>query len=886
MPLYVLKEPQMSLDPIAEGFLVSHMNGSAIRGKIKEKKQNLAEAKSKLDAEIVTLTGLMDVMQYIATTTEEEAYVFNIMVKRNDALKPLSTYVKSHKETTRMVLDAAEALARLSVTIKTDIAKLKSTQDRDVSVEAQIKYAKGIAMGEVMTIKSFFAVDANQVTVKITKVAPDAPVDFPVIVAFQKELAKLAADITAILAADPETTLEKAQETIAKILAEMTAMRIEKTKELKEYETSSVFTSFVNNTEGRAKVSAMLDQANIWIGKAVTWETASYKSFVDQEKALRAGLDEMFAGREGLSATEQDQLQKEQQAMLSKATSLRVAAQNEVDTQVLAFASKQSELLSLVVALENRMKKLSGIFGPSSQLNVINDFIATTRLSVAGVNGSNLGALTTAQKLIDDATVMVVSAEGISAINKEIRANVHAARKICDARKSEAKHPLALDFVDMKEKLEAFYKVFKEQIPNEANKTSADWLAKFQQKALDDDAIIKRRAEVAVIIGNVEKDLEGLNTIFLTLFANDPVMKPMLDRGYTGALRDELGACRTWNATKTDIAFYDTIVVKLTNLAQQIMAKKADMEKAGKTSLKQANLNALQIFTEFDNTVQGLKDKAGEDGVDGAALREAIRIRDEKLNENNVLLDMKKEFTDEIAAENKALADILKFVEEAKLYIVEIAALRKKENAKSPINYYGNEVDREMERLKLTIDELKSITSVEKMKKAKDAPSGASALSELKFIKNYIQKIWDRGSPTKKNELAEIKGQWDKEIHQFRTVKDQLIEAITAFENEPGIDLGHNGSTELTKVLNIIFDSISSNGFKAPAEVLGNEEASASDRKKARETALAEVRRIRLVMLSDPIFKKCVMNPFKVGGLGSSAQSRLEEIELNVLRGV
>ena len=68
----------------------------------------------------------------------------------------------------------------------------------------------------------------------------------------------------------------------------------------------------------------------------------------------------------------------------------------------------------------------------------------------------------------------------------------------------------------------------------------------------------------------------------------------------------------------------------------------------------------------------------------------------------------------------------------------------------------------------------------------------------------------------------------------------------------------------------------------------GTQMATAQDRqaiKAARELALSEIRRCRAVLLNDKVFQKCVMNPFKVP-VGSTAANRLDEIELNVLRGV
>ena len=74
--------------------------------------------------------------------------------------------------------------------------------------------------------------------------------------------------------------------------------------------------------------------------------------------------------------------------------------------------------------------------------------------------------------------------------------------------------------------------------------------------------------------------------------------------------------------------------------------------------------------------------------------------------------------------------------------------------------------------------------------------------------------------------------------------------------------------------------------FAEPAAVLGATDSDNTARKGAREKALDEVRRLRALLFADPVVQKCVMNPFGIGGLGSPVQYRLEEIELNVLRGV
>ncbi len=344
---------------------------------------------------------------------------------------------------------------------------------------------------------------------------------------------------------------------------------------------------------------------------------------------------------------------------------------------------------------------------------------------------------------------------------------------------------------------------------------------------------------------------------------------------YRGSLKSELDTCRSWSATKTNIAFYDSIDTKLNGLDVAIRAKIADIQKIKGMSDDAVMLAGLNADIAYKNKVEEINASGDDEAVKIEALRKAKDERDAELSFLFTKRELLAEANASIAADEKEAEEREKFLTEIKQLETDIGKEQKAADKKDAINAYADEVQRHLDRLKTTRDMLG---------KKPPTTSASAALSELKFVKSTIQSIRSRGEKTSKSQLGAIAEQWENAADAFAKNCAKLMTAIETFEKDN--DIESPVSKVVQDALTTVIGQMNSHKFWEPAKDLGAEDASAAVRKAAREKALAEVRRLRQVVLDDAVVQQCVMNPFGVGGLGMPIQYRLEEIELNVLRGV
>ena len=274
-------------------------------------------------------------------------------------------------------------------------------------------------------------------------------------------------------------------------------------------------------------------------------------------------------------------------------------------------------------------------------------------------------------------------------------------------------------FAELVTEAAAFDKDWKTRTPSTARTKAAALLKRITDKTTENAAIVLKRAEVARIILQVQAHLAKLDLAFKGLAKGTPVD----GLAYRGALMDDLDTCKSWNTTKTTLAFYDTIVVKLSTLTRDIDAKLADMEKIGKMSDQEVMLGGLEADRIYKEKVAQIINAGGENGPDPVAIAKAKQERDAGLDFRNTKLDLLAEANKAVADDQREAADRETFLTDSKLLETEIGREQKAAEDDAPINSYADEVQRHLDRLKTTRDLIR---------KGEPGTSGSAALSERK----------------------------------------------------------------------------------------------------------------------------------------------------------
>ena len=860
----------VALSQAQEAFISKHLKASAYLSKSKKLRQELETAYISLGNKLSSLSDQIALIANTGTSKADMEKVSELRSRTATALTELGVKSKSLEKTTEKVKKAEQTVGVIYTDSMLYQLKLMTVDGRNLNVEGKIKTEKAKASSKLLELQTAFGEERSSVEERVREQAPLVVFSSPTIDTFHDDFVAFRNEIFSISEKDPSLTYEAAQLKVADIIGRMEARALVLTKELQDYTVSESFSGFLSDAKLKSDVQSEIAQADQWIEVLDRWQTAGAKEVKAERKRIVGLIDETFKDRKDVAPSGIPDLQKAQTKLLEDARALVSFAGRVVNAESELFAQDQAILLQQVVALENRMKATAKTV-PSEQRTPINDFLATTRLSVTGIGGCNLDALKTAKSLIAEAETLVAQAEGIIEINKTIKSNIDLIKKAASGHTKEI-NPKFAAFAETVTAITEFEKTWMTKTPNDAKTESTEMLSKVNAMVVENDAIIKRRAEIARMIVQQETQLEKLNVLFKQMLQGTP----LADKDYRGEFRQELETCRTWNNTKTSLAFYDTIVFKLATLTNKIDKMMSDITETMNMSDNDLLLAGLKAQSDFDAKVEQLK-KAGNGKIDPAELQKAKSERDALQNKLNVRGELKGELMNAELADQKQIEAREKFLADSKIFISEVRSEQKSAADDAPINAYGDEVDRQIERLETTRDVIK---------KAGEGASGTAALSELEFVRKAIANIKARGEKTKKSALGLIKDQWDREVDAFSKVALKLIQTVEAFEKDQNAEV--KASPELQKTFEKIIAQMNNNKFAGPAVVLGQDTppATTAERKAAREQALDEVRRLKKLVFEDKLVQKCVLNPFGIAAFATSTLYRLEEIELNVLRGV
>ncbi len=855
-----------TVTPMQEQFIAKYLDRD-FSSKKKEKEKLFDAACSQFGARLTMVNEVKTQLKANSVKPEDLEFCDQLSRRTAAVLKSLGEKTKDNSAALLKVQQATQALQPIAEDARNYRQKLIEG-GRDLSVEGGIKAERLRGEQKRLELRSAYESTLKEVVDTLQAAAPGAPFDPPGRDEFFTKFYAYAGEIGTVGVTDPQTTLEAAKTTVDGIVNRMQETAQTWTKMLADYAASTAFKDFQQDSKLKMMVVDALAKSKETLAVLDRWDTGGRAALQTEHDRINGQIAVLFAERKGLTPGDATKLDTAQQALLDAARKLETDAALLMKTTGEAFQREQALLLQRLVAMEKTGATLAGKM--KGQGAPILDALASARIAITGLNGSNLEALKTAGKMLGAAQVMITAGGTFEATNKVIETMLSEAKKTAKSL-SKGENPKSAEAIPLTTEISEYKKVWKTEEISAAKTAALALKARADALETENAAIITARVKIARIIQKADELLVKLDQAFKDMAKNSPAA----GRDYGGKLMQDIDMCRSWNATKTKLAFYDTIEKTLNAAMAEIGYKINDIEKIANMPESKVMEAGFEAKRQFDEKIQQLNATA-KDG-EGPKAEDVLKAKQE-YDEKMAFLTTRTDLISESnAAETARLEDERKkaeFLTVSKELETAVLKEQKAAGSKDAINAYNDEVKRHIDRMKQTRDLIR---------KKDQSISGGAAMSEFDFIKTAFQSIRDRGAKTDKNDLGQIAAQWQKSVDVFVKAAMALMSRIEAFEqsNAPTSD----ASGKINAVLSNIIGPMNAHNFTKPAMDLGKEDADDATRRAAREAALAEVRRLRKLVFEDPVFQKCVLNPFGVG-IGGPQQYQLEEIELNVLRGV
>ncbi|MEM1432150.1 MAG: hypothetical protein AAGG09_22050, partial [Pseudomonadota bacterium] len=589
------------------------------------------------------------------------------------------------------------------------------------------------------------------------------------------------------------------------------------------------------------------------------WGVDGLKDLEDRAKALNGRIEDLGNGK-----VDTDKIKDIYTALNSETGALVRDARHLMSQTESAFNSEQATLKEEYTKLKNRLDALDKKTLPDEQRGPIAAFLAATETSIMKLGGSNTAALKAARQMLKEAERQVAQAENITSINNEIKSNIEVAQMMLKPL-LDAKAPVNESATEHDKTVKAFEGEWVKQAPDDALKRSGELKKTAEALKVQNAMLVQNRAAASVELEKLEKKYEAFNALFKDLLKDRNAPKV---RDYRGPIRGEIDGVKTWNTTKMDPSFQSTILARIGTLDKNLDERMNEMRAALGSSDKEL---ADRVAAAKD-----LLDKAKTDGSSEEEVAKMQALYDQALNTQTVYNGLSQDLLAEERQEQKYIDDREKFLEDAAKWIKDTKKAQSSAKTGEPFELYGDEVDRQFVRLEATMKAAKN---------DKKGPTGTRGLAELKEVMAAVQRIADRGNMTPPDKLGDIAGNWSDAVLDFLDKSGTLVSEVADFEKAMGVD--DKASRAIEKVLFEVYGRVAPTQFGEAGKILGatNPPKSAQERKAGREMALTEVRRIKKAILDDAVVKSCLANPFGIGGLTTKTIARLEQIELDVLRG-
>ena len=851
------------------------------KGKKKQNQDRLQVAWDRLITNRDNSLQIVDQVDRVASSDADREFV---AMQRASIVATMAVVnqakIKSLKESLAVIDTADKAVAAhnqesLKYLLDTRLA------NRDLDHEDEIVRAKALAMVEWTSITTQFDAKLKVVKDKLEAETGVPDMSLGLSADFNANMKVFRSMIEGVPQRGSLANADVAKKALDGIIAKMRALLSGDPAEtvaggfeaqIDAVEGSDLLAFFTESTQRKTTFDGQMVSLKGQLEILDRWDTPTYPAFSTKAAEMTKIAEGVFKPFKQLVDGETDALGETEQNLIIDARREIISAQRAVAAARNAFEEPKEELEAQFKALEARMDAVRKTVD-QAQRAPIEAYLAALGNAITGLGGCNVDALKPAQSMMIEATKLVEAAEDIQNINKAIKDVLVEAAKVAVEFKDKA-NPLAAESADLIVEIQELNKTYKTLAISDAQKQAQALKERADAEKARNDVLIMRRSEVAARIENTEKMLVQFNEKFREMLAH--AGKPEQD--YKGSFRTELDTCISWNATRTNPEFYDTILAKLASLSGAIIAKTAEVRDFIAIDFAE-QANAVQVAAlKYGSDKLALETKLASE-VDPqkqrALIAELADLKD-AFDADHAGLGVLVEFEKEMAAAQAEvnLAEIKKtlYLDEAKEFL---SAIGTEVKDKALVLYaYRDEVQPQIDRIKTTYDAVKA---------DKPGADGTIASSELKFVKKFLDGVRARGQKTDKEDLGKIGVEWSAEVTKLSDAAKALNAAIVTFENMHA-DQDHTTSDKVDAILKELISRVDTREFANA----GSQMASAADRqaiKAARELALSEVRRCRAVMLDDKVFQKCVMNPFKVV-LGSTAANRLDGIELNVLRGV
>ncbi len=844
-----------------EKFLSRYLSGGHTK-KTKALRQETADYHDSVVEKLSLLDEIYSTMSPI-TSDEQKRTVDDLKLKRGAILNGIGISAKSTRDAHEKLKAADTQLTNLLNEAQGKADKFHTVDGTERDAQEAIDKLKSAGKSKLNDQFALWNAPKNDLLKMMRESGLTTGLDLPANANLDPVWRTLRDEIVAA-PTDPGAEIDAVKTEIDGVVGRMVKATASAIKALDTYKAEG-FQQTVVNSRLLMGIDAKLAELATLREKADRWDMPDRKSYAAEAKVFETRRDTIFSDKtkpedaEGAAGTLSDDIGK-----------LITLVDNKLNEAESAFNDEQAKYLEVHKGLAARIKSLTKKQIPDDQRTPVDTFLAATKDSIDKVGGSNAGALKAAKLMLTEALAMVKQAEEIGPLNEAVKENITNAKDTLKPLMKK-KSSVIKGATELDGKVTKFAEEWLKKAPDVALRESRDLSSKAVDLESQNTTLLRLRAMMDLKIKEVETKYTTFNDTFKDMLK---WMKADKVRDYRGSIRSDIDGVKTWNSTKLDIGFYSTISSRIDSISKTLDTQIADMTEAMKSSPEDLSKAVEDAKDAYEKELFGLKLEAGAGQIDQKAVDEAKAQYDEALRKNSVHTSLSADLLGEEEQERRNIADREKFLKDGKQWVKDTQSAVKKAKSSEPLQQHKEEVERQITRLEAT---LKAADNDKK------GSTGTRGLSELIEVRGAVERIKQRGKAMSSKKLGDIPDEWRKGISAFATSKNALVTAVGKFEQDQRQT--NKATKQIRTVLNKVQEGLKVDSLLDPASDLGTSDDPAV-RKAAREKVLNEVRRMKKLLLDDPTMKTCVANPFGVAGFITTTIYRLEQIELDVLRGV
>ncbi|MEM1427828.1 MAG: hypothetical protein AAGG09_00040 [Pseudomonadota bacterium] len=446
--------------------------------------------------------------------------------------------------------------------------------------------------------------------------------------------------------------------------------------------------------------------------------------------------------------------------------------------------------------------------------------------------GKNMKVLPAVEKMVEDAENLANDLGSMGLINGEVKKAIASAKKIVGKRHGKKDTVRVNAWQALDTEVTTFEKEWPSKRPATARSEAADLVVRCGEEE-------KREAAQHVWIDGQRNRINEARKLLADV---ETALKEQIKaqgekfQGYDGALKKELDDAESF-LTKEAVSWREPTEKKIGN-AQVAITEMLKRLKGGSVE----SMQALKELTE--------------------EYKESIAAKDE-----------------ETLALSKLQQSAAGWKEVSK------AQYKNSKSAKS----HKDDYEGLMKQVSSFLSDLKK--DVKAKDPSKRSMDSASAEKRYRGYQQRMETILKDPPKIDHKSLAKMNEIWKAALGRLdenrgtlvRTISNDFVGKLEDGEEKKNYTQGIKDFDAKVKELLGTFDT---EAFKTPAQVLGSDTSIDRDRLRQREVALNMVRLNRDRITANPLMKACILNPFNVPGFASPAYRALNQIDLEVQRGV